>query len=824
MLRFPKIRGYSFAYLTVCLIFAENLLSPASAAPAGVRGTVADPAGHPVSGARVSLGDASTATDARGRFSIAGIAPGTYVERVSAARYEPYRATVVVPGDPQAIVLVPSAASLRVIGSVVAHPRSTFNATPVAVKVFPREAYRDQGQPYLDGVLAQTPGATPRFSDRTNLAARGVPLFGSLRGSLPFETAVSFDGVPLTLPSSGAFDLAAIPSFVLGDVELDRGPGDVAGVGPNAIAGTMNLRSAEPTATRRALAEFSVDSRGGSFDDIAYTGTMPGGKLAIAAMFATDGASGPAPNAAYPVALDRGATAVGGHPLGQNADPLHATGLYGCCVSAPADDLRRAQLLKLRYAPDDAFTLTATYLGSQTTRALAGAEGFALPLAFGAGTLDAFASYAAAIGEREDARLGLYDVDARIDRGRDGFDARLYAYERNADDAYGPTGARTLALTGTAYYLDGTPAQSFAGTPAQVDFGTSSAPAYAQRDLVRGGRISWQHETGSGLAIVSAERRDGASDGAVVGRSGDILLNAALQMHPDARSEVDIGGGFDRHDANGRSWDLLAFRAASSYRIRPQLAVRASLGTSFAPPPLDASGAGGAVPPAAVARIGLPDGVLFPLAGDLQPERACGYDLGAEWKLHGDTTTASLDYYDTRTRGAFARSLQTFGPVEIYGWFNARALHETGLEASLVQFKRQGLGFIVQGTLAGGDRDLGPNAFAVAPDGITPLATDAYLQGYSEISYHWPRGSRLSLGALFEGRNNPYGRPPFATFNSNLELSAGAKGKFQISIENLFDVDAGGLPLGPAGPDVLPPRTIRVMYRQSAGGGAVYER
>src|SRR6185437_10264034 len=71
---------------------------------------------------------------------------------------------------------------IRTIGSVSIRVRLPFNSTPAAIKVFPREAYRDQGQPSLSGVLAQTPGALPSG-------------YASLRGGLPTETAASIDGI-----------------------------------------------------------------------------------------------------------------------------------------------------------------------------------------------------------------------------------------------------------------------------------------------------------------------------------------------------------------------------------------------------------------------------------------------------------------------------------------------------------------------------------------------------------------------------------------------------------------------------------------------------
>ncbi len=824
MLRFELCRGRLYAFTTACLVFAVNLLGTAYAADAAISGTISDEAGKPVAAVEVRLSNGARAiSDPHGKFGFPGVPAGTYRESISAARFEPYRATIVAPGEPQKIVLHPSLTSLRVIGSVVAHPRTQFNTTPVAVKVFPREAYRDQGQADLASVLAQTPSALPAYARGENLAVRGVPAYASVRSSLPFETAVSFDGVPLSLPSGGAFDLSLIPSFVLSDVEIGKGQSDVSGIAPNAIAGSFNLRSADPTVTRRALAEFSIDSRGGSFSDFSYGGTMPGGKLALALMLSVDGAAGPMTSGSYPLALDRGYAFVNGHPVAQNVDPLDATSIVACCVAVPADDLRRAELLKVRYTPSADFTLTATYLGTQTTRALAGAQGTILPLAFGATVAPTFASLAPSLGAREGAQLQLFDLDARIDRGRDGFDARVYALDVARRDEYGNADSGTYALTGTATYTDGTLPQIFNGESAVVTTPFSPYAPESDVDRVRGARISWQHETASGLLVLSGEQRNGSADDTYAqgARATDTILNAGYQAHPDARTEIDLGGGIDRHTATGRSWTLGALRAGASYKLNAGLALRASLGSSYAPPPLDALAS---TTVTGANQIGLPNAYTIRSAADLQPENAFGYDVGAEWKLHGNTTTASIDLYSTTTHGAFARTYDEISPfVALTGWANAPSEREAGIEASIVQFKRIGLGFILQGALTRADRDLGPNAYFAPTSGDAPIASAPYVQGYTEISYKWPRGSRLSLGALYLGANNPYERPAFVTFNSNLELSLAGKSKLALSIENLFDTNANRLPYAFA-QNPLSPRTIRIMFRQSLGAGSVYER
>jgi hypothetical protein len=174
-----------------------------------------------------------------------------------------------------------------------------------------------------------------------------------------------------------------------------------------------------------------------------------------------------------------------------------------------------------------------------------------------------------------------------------------------------------------------------------------------------------------------------------------------------------------------------------------------------------------------------------------------------------------------------------------------------------VQFKPIGMGFIAQmafprtyvvgplpagfyssGNLAilPGQNIAGGAFFAPLENDVAPIRVP-YAQGYGEISYKWPRGSRLSLGMLYEGSNNAYAQPAFVTFNSNLELSLGPKAKFQMSVENLFNAMDNRLPLAYAGMAVplangglgltnanaLVPRTVRVMLRQSFGAGSIYE-
>ncbi len=858
---FRSLRSRFAALAALAAFLAVPLCASASVA---VLGNVVDDAGKPVAGATVRVAGIEAAkTDARGAFTLQPLTQGTYTATISAPRFETMSLRFTVgnaPPAPLRVVLRLPLPALRTIESVIAHARAPFNASPVSVKIFPREAYRDQSQPDLGSVLAQTPSALPSFAQTENGAVRGVPIFASIRGSLPFESATSIDGVPVSLPSTGAFDLATIPSFVLQDVEIGKGPGNVGGIVPGAVAGTLDLRTADPSATRRALLEFGIDDRGGSFDDLWYGGTLKGGKIAIAAVSAADGSRGSLANASLPIAIS-GPALIDGKPAAMQST-LSSAPLVGCCVSIPSDDLRRAQLLTVRFMPSDALTLTATFLGAQSNRALAGAQGMLLPISVdgSSASTNVFASLAPTLAARETGTFSLYDFRARLDRGNDGFDVQAYAVEQRRDQAFARAEPQVLDLTGTATYEDGT-TQTFDGTGATVALaGYPWSRSY--RDNIGGAKIGWQHQDGKNLFLASLELRAAralAPEIAPGSKTNDLLLDASTQLHPNAKTEIDLGAGFDAHGARfapsfdapfqQRMWSAAAVRAGGSYTVRDGLALRASLGSSFAPPPLDALSF---VVPTIDPHVSLPWQATWLRANpNLALESAFAYDVGAEWRLHGATTTVSADAFLTTTHGAFLPGA--------FAWTNAPTIRETGVEASIVQFKRIGFGFIAQGALlrtfvfgeiAPGFYDDGDNLATlpgqnIAGGGFFVLGYNdvaamrvPYAQGYGEISYKWPRGSRLSLGGLYEGANNPYAVPGFATLNANLELSLGGKEKLQVSVENLFSALNDPLPIAFGGigvptalgtvagtnANVLAPRTIRIVFRQSFGAGSVYER
>src|SRR5579884_1512242 len=753
-----------------------------------IHGSVYDQSGKPLAGVRVQLDgpihrSATTAPD--GAFLFSDTPQGRYTLTFTKAGYA-------------------RAVRRNVIGSVIARERLPFNSTPASLKVFPREAYRDQGQAALSSVLNQTPGGTVAFPSQQNAAQPLGPYAGTIRGGLPWESAMLVDGNSIALPSTGSFNLAYVPSFLLQEVEIVKGYGTAESAVNGAIDGALNLRTADPAAARKALLEVEADSHGGQFSDLAYGGTAPGGRFAFATMFAVDGNPGPAPT-----------------------------------IVAAQAALQRAELLKARYDFSSAVSGTLTYAGSQGVLGNAIVRGFTLPSGFG--------TFANSADSEESHRFGLYSLELHADAGSDHVSAHAY----------------TMQLQRTGSF----DAISF---PA-IGSGLSTL------DNVFGISLQDDHQIGADLFQLQIVHREGRpqasacaffsgcitfiSDGA---RNDETTLRGAVIAHPTKAMDLQLSAAGlwlrERYSRDGgatfdeRNTLAPVVHAGAAFHIKPNLTARVSAGT------------GVAAPPAAVLNtnpvlllqtpVGLmPREVSQTSAPNIDAETSFGYDAGVEYRLHGDTTTLSGDVYRTLTHGSFMDA-NAAGPVWQYAWMNAPPMTHEGAEISLQQFKRAGLGFITQLAFTRTYADAAPPYFgdtanlAVIPgvnlnggspfvqgaDDVAPLRIP-YVQGYAEISYKWPRGSRASIGAQYWGANNAYTRPAFAQLNANLELSLGNFSKFQISVQNLTNVYGDGLPVAFGGigislvngtiagvsAGVAGPRTVRFMFRQSIGG-SLFER
>lgn len=117
----------------------------------------------------------------------------------------------------------------------------------------------------IDDVLRGVAGFQQfRRSDSrsSNPSAQGVTL-RAIGGNATSRALVLLDGVPIADPFFGYIPLSAIPPETLGEVRVTRGGGS-GPFGAGALAGTIELESADPGATDPLLVSGAVNDRGES--------------------------------------------------------------------------------------------------------------------------------------------------------------------------------------------------------------------------------------------------------------------------------------------------------------------------------------------------------------------------------------------------------------------------------------------------------------------------------------------------------------------------------------------------------------------------------
>jgi hypothetical protein len=238
-------------------------------------------------------GEMRVQLDAHGRASL-DVAPRDYTIDLTKPGFVPARATTTVRASGTTVRIPLHAAAttaLRTIGSVSAAQRGAFNSAPAPLVIVPREAYRDMSQPGLDDGLTQKPSV---FIDRAGRgeSAGDAPPIALVRGGTPLETQTLIEGVPVALATTRTIPLSAIPTFAIGELELQPGASATLPTIDGAVNGTINLRFADPTPVWRALPEQGFDGRGGSFTDIVGGGASADRRVAFAVAGSVNGATG----------------------------------------------------------------------------------------------------------------------------------------------------------------------------------------------------------------------------------------------------------------------------------------------------------------------------------------------------------------------------------------------------------------------------------------------------------------------------------------------------------------------------------------------------
>lgn len=371
------------------------------ASTASVQGTVKDDSGAPIAGANIELRGPqtyATSSDATGAFSVTGVTAGIYVLAASKPGYQSATEAdfAVLGGQSQSVAVTLHAqtfTSLRTIATVHAYGQASFNTSTAAVDVVNAQAFVNQAQPTVNRILNQIPGVQNTLpTSSANGAVPGAVTVPNIRGGLSFETASLIDGHPLAVGDFGDYVTTFLNSFMLGSVEVIKGPGVMAPETNYAINGTVNFRTKDPTDTATPDYTFGVTTHGGNYYNFGISDTIgrlgfvvdiagindPSALNGQSTYFQTYGNNGVAnwtgtggTNVSYNQGYipSTGATADGpggGFLPGTTTALNHVYGLLACCYQYGANFNQTAELFKLRYKFSTSTTATVSYLGSQT--------------------------------------------------------------------------------------------------------------------------------------------------------------------------------------------------------------------------------------------------------------------------------------------------------------------------------------------------------------------------------------------------------------------------------------------------------------------------
>lgn len=210
------------------------LLLPLAIISAGetnnIHGTILDPSGRPIQGARVGCPNQAAYSNAEGRFSLAGV--DQCEARIEKPGFQPRTAPLASHSDNKITLAVAGPVDSVVVSAV--RTETTPEQAAVAATVVTDADLAARNYPMLYDVFRDIPGLQVAESGR-----RGSLTSLFTRGSNSTDTLVLLDGVPLNDPG-GQLNLAHLSSEGLDRVEVIRGP-ESALFGAEASAGVIQL-------------------------------------------------------------------------------------------------------------------------------------------------------------------------------------------------------------------------------------------------------------------------------------------------------------------------------------------------------------------------------------------------------------------------------------------------------------------------------------------------------------------------------------------------------------------------------------------------------
>lgn len=320
-------------------------------AQATFTGTVTDQTGAAVPDANVVVSGpttATTTTDDDGNFTVS-VPPGIYRVAISKGGYQQVALPDVVGAADTSTPLTvtmsqASLNSLQTIGTVTATTSGAgkINAGPAQSTVLSGAAFQDLGDPQINNALQRVPGLTIQQmgsqQDRTIVVG----------GVQPYETQVLIDGHPIALGQFGVWVSTYFPSFLIGSVEVQSGPGNTTPFANLAVGGTANLVTPGFTKQTHVSLTEGGDNYSSQWTTLLGTGSI--GNLDYVVDLGTSGQNTPLSGETQCITLP---------DAGRPNYSIIAT-----CQAADGNLYQRGEVFKLRYDFTPTTSLTTSFVGA----------------------------------------------------------------------------------------------------------------------------------------------------------------------------------------------------------------------------------------------------------------------------------------------------------------------------------------------------------------------------------------------------------------------------------------------------------------------------
>jgi hypothetical protein len=344
------------AIICLALCWVQPAVAQVPSTKVVLSGIVRASDGAVVPGTTVTIAgpeNASVTTSGSGEFSVSVI-PGVYAVRVERGGFNPFlqRDVVLSAGSTPTLNITlarSDLSALRTIGSVTSSGRgaASLNTSTSNASFVPAAAFQNLADTQINAVLQRIPDVTVQYlggkPDTTIIVG----------GAQPYETQVLIDGHPLALGKSGVWTSTYFPSFLIGGVETQSGPGNTTPFANLAVGGTANLLTPSFTTKPTLEAVTGVDSYGSQFSNLLATGSA--GRLAYVLGTGVGGLNGP-----Y---FKKTACSVSADNYLNDNTPA-STGTLQFCGDASSSLIVRGTVAKLRYNFTPSTSLDFGFVGA----------------------------------------------------------------------------------------------------------------------------------------------------------------------------------------------------------------------------------------------------------------------------------------------------------------------------------------------------------------------------------------------------------------------------------------------------------------------------